>query len=216
MVNVLVLCDDFWHPAEVIQKGLKSLDGGEFRLDFVMAAKDILTPARIAEYQVIVCAKANQFSSSNPNPWFDEGVNEVMPRDFEAYLRQGGGFLALHAGNNGKKDEPYADFVGNYFVKHPPRCTVNLRVVAEHPITKGISDFCLRDEHYEIVLTAADAEVILRSSSEKGGDQVAGYVRSIGKGRLAALTPGHILDNYYDEHYIALIRSAIRWCAGKI
>jgi hypothetical protein len=54
MLNVLVLCDDLWHPAEVVKMGIGPMQGEEFRFDFVMAAKDILTPQRIAQYPVII------------------------------------------------------------------------------------------------------------------------------------------------------------------
>lgn len=50
MKNILVLCDDLWHPAEVIQKGIAPLEGDAYHFDFVMAAKDILTPELIREY----------------------------------------------------------------------------------------------------------------------------------------------------------------------
>ena len=44
MTNVLVICDDVWHPGEVIMRGLKGVGEGKITFDFVMDAKDILTP----------------------------------------------------------------------------------------------------------------------------------------------------------------------------
>ena len=55
MEKVLVICDDLWHPAEVIEKGLAARTDGRFSFDIVKAAKDILTPERIAKYRLIVC-----------------------------------------------------------------------------------------------------------------------------------------------------------------
>ena len=43
LMKILVLCDDVWHPAEVIEKGIASLHTKEYKFDFVKAAKDILT-----------------------------------------------------------------------------------------------------------------------------------------------------------------------------
>ena len=55
MERVLVICDDLWHPAEVVEKGLEARKDSRFIFDVVKAAKDILTPERIARYRVIVC-----------------------------------------------------------------------------------------------------------------------------------------------------------------
>ena len=92
MENVLVLCDDLWHPAEVIEKGLAARQDQRFHFDIVKAAKDILTPERIARYRLIVCCKSNSVIAANNAPWYEPGVTEVCPAEFEAYIRAGGGF----------------------------------------------------------------------------------------------------------------------------
>lgn len=43
MEKILLICDDIWHPAEVIEKGLLPLICDRFEVDVVKAAKDILT-----------------------------------------------------------------------------------------------------------------------------------------------------------------------------
>lgn len=45
MKRILALCDDVWHPAEVIEKGILPLAADRYHFEFVKAAKDILTPA---------------------------------------------------------------------------------------------------------------------------------------------------------------------------
>jgi type 1 glutamine amidotransferase len=215
LTNVLVLCDCPWHPAEVVQLGLAPLEGDEFHFVFVKDAKDILTPERIAQYRLIMCLKGDAITEANANPWFEEGVTEVMPKDFEDYIRAGGGFLAIHAGTLGKKDTPYGNLVGCTFNGHPPRCQVNVKITGKHPIVDGVGDFSIRDEHYDVTIEASDAEELFRTYSETGGEQVAGWVRYMGKGRLAALTPGHNLDVFYNESYKKIIINAMRWCLQK-
>ncbi len=39
MTNILVLCDCPWHPAEVIQMGLKFLEGEDYNLTYIKDAK---------------------------------------------------------------------------------------------------------------------------------------------------------------------------------
>lgn len=216
MKNVLVLCDSPWHPAEVIELGLAPLEGDEFHFVFVKAAKDILTPERIAEFPLILCCKGDQVTEANANPWFEDTVTEVGPKEFEDYIRAGGGFIAIHAGTIGKENTPYSDLVGCVFHGHPLRCSVDVKITDAHPVTEAVSpSFSIRDEHYQTEVTASDAQVLFRTTSESGGDQPAGYVREIGEGRLCALTPGHCVDVWYHPDYQKLLINAMRWCMQK-
>ena len=54
MDKVLVLCDDRWHPAEVVEKGLASLAGEDYQFDIITNAKEILTPEMLSSYQLIL------------------------------------------------------------------------------------------------------------------------------------------------------------------
>ncbi len=212
-MKVLVICDDLWHPAEVIEKGLAAWGDPRFQFDIVKAAKDILTPERIAGYPVILCCKGDSVTSANNAPWFEDGVTEVRPAEFEEYVRAGGGFVSLHASNTARAGSPMAAFVGNSFVGHPPRCGVEMEVTGEHPVTAGVEPFHIRDEHYELALCAPDAEVFLHSQSSTGGRQVAGYSRQMGEGRLCVLTPGHTLDVWLHPQFLRLLGNALAWCA---
>ena len=99
-MKILVLCDDKWHPAEVVEKGMAFLTEEGFELDFVKDAKDILTPEMLRRYPLIVNAKGNVLNCGNDAPWFDNGVTEVGPKELKNYVEQGGGFLSIHSGNS--------------------------------------------------------------------------------------------------------------------
>lgn len=215
-MNVLVLCDDIWHPGEVLKRGLKPL-GDEFALDFVSSPKDILTDGFLRRYDVVVNARGNSHSAANSGaPWFEPGVTAVMPEDLRRYVEEGHGFLALHAGNTSHRPHPMAEFIGNDFIRHPPQCAVTVRPAGTHPVTAGIEPFTVRDEHYMIDVFAPDAEVILTSTSDtEAGTQTAGYVRAMGRGRFCCLTPGHNLAVYENEQVQKLLKQALRWCAGE-
>ena len=215
MERILVLCDDLWHPAEIIEKGLAAREDKRFVFDVVKAAKDVLTPSRIAKYRLIICCKSNSVTAANNAPWFEPGVTEVCPKEFEAYIRAGGGFLAVHSGlaYNRERNTEYVDLVGSMFLGHPPRCGVQLqRTKKEHPILEGIGDFEIRDEHYNMEMTCTDADIFMESVSEKGGTQPAGYTRLLGEGRLCALTPGHTLDVWENEQFMRMFTNAMEWC----
>ena len=95
MERVLVLCDDLWHPAEVIEKGFARMEGEAYHFDFIMAVKDILTPELLDQYPVVINCKSNNVIAANTEPWFEEGVTEVCPQQFRDYVEQGGGFISI-------------------------------------------------------------------------------------------------------------------------
>lgn len=225
MKKILVLCDDVWHPAEVIERGLASFEKNmrtgskspDYKFDFVKAAKDILTPEYIQQYPLIICCKSNNVIAANSAPWFENTVTEVMGGEFREFVENGGGFLSIHSGNvfmgNGDGVEEYCEFVGNRFITHPLRCEVLLEKIKSHPITEGVADsFTVRDEHYKLELLAEDADIFLSSSSKEGGTEPAGYTRTFGKGRLCVLTPGHTLSVWENEEFQKILKNAIEWC----
>lgn len=213
-IPVLVLCDDLWHPAEVIERGLAALPQEKYAFSVVKTVKDILTPARLAAYPMTICCKSNCVNQANPAPWFEPGVTEVMPEDFEQYIRQGYGFLAIHSGLVYRDDmcPAMSRLLGSAFHGHPPRCEVHWQPAQpEHPIVRDVQPFSCRDEHYQITLTCNE-KPFLTSTSPSGGTQPAGFARSLGAGRLCALTPGHTLDVWEHPMFQRLLLNAMAWC----
>ncbi len=226
-IKVLFLAGDYWHPVEIVRRGLSSfrdlLSG--IQTDVVEDAKDILTPEMLRQYDVCVCAKANEITAANRNPWFEAGVTEVTPQTFRSWISEGHGFLSLHAGNSffaEDKGDPvfdgpnrdYIELVGNSFKNHPPRCPVTYTPLREHPVLRGVSAFTVRDEHYQLENLSDDRDVFLVSTSDTGLKQPAGYERVIGKGRLVVLTPGHTLAVWQNTDFQLMLSNALRYLAG--
>jgi len=211
---VLVLCDDYWHPAEVIQRGFGSFKQDEYSFDFITDPKDMLTPEMLKSYPVIANCKSDMINSANKSPWFEPGIAEVGVEEFDAYIREGGGFLSLHSANTASEKTGYGALVGNIFFGHPPRCQIEVKINGSHPIVEGISDFSIRDEHYQIECFAENAVLLYQSVSENGGTQTGAYVKEHGKGRICVITNGHILSVWQHPSFERLILNALRWCAG--
>ena len=218
-MNVLLLCDDTWHPAEIIERGLNAMDREEMTFYVVKTAKDILTPEYVRRYDVLVNCHGSSINASNSAPWFEKGVTEFGPEEFRDYVAQGGGLVAVHSGltvaSETAPQPAYTEAVGSYFVSHPPREMTHVRVTAENEITRGVGDFSERDEHYQIRITANDIEPFLETASEHGGVTISGYRRYFGRGRVAALTPGHTLAVWTNPEFQKLLKNTIRWAAGK-
>ena len=220
-MKVLVICDDIWHPGEVIARGLKPLEEKGYELDIVMAAKDILTKDMLYNYEVIINAKGNAHSPANAkSPWFEDGVTAVMPEDFREYIEEGHGFIALHSGNTYHPEtrKDMVDLIGNSFIRHPKQCPITAYAVKDHPIISGIEPFTFRDEHYMIQLyNEEELDIFMETKSDtEAGVQPAGYTKQVGKGRLVVLTPGHNCAVLLHPSYQKILANAIEYAAGKL
>lgn len=226
--KILVICDDVWHPAEVIEKGFGMLEGEDYSFDYVKDAKDILTEKMLARYPVIAICKSNNVVSSNGEPWFEDTVTEVGPREFKCYMEQGGSILAIHSGTAYSRrfakdgelfevpNELYLELLGTEFTGHPLRCPVHFHITAPcHPIMRGAADFTERDEHYQMIMRCDDAEILMESSSDSGQTVPAGYIRRFGKGNLIVLTPGHTLAVWENENWQKILANALDWCTKE-
>ncbi len=224
MKKILVLCDDYWHPGEVVERGMRSIRQERYSFDFVRDARDILTCNFIAGFPAIIVSKGNQINGSNVTPWFEDEVVEVNPEQFLEYVEKGGSLILIHSGvaytenliqkeeNFRRPNKAWMDMMGCMFQGHPCRCPVTLQVQnVAHPIMKGVENFTERDEHYMIKIKAEDAEILFQTMSDLGGIQTAGFVRNCGKGRIIVLTPGHTLDVWSNPNYQRIIMNALDW-----
>ena len=223
MKKVLVICDDIWHPAEVIEAGFSLLKKKDYVFDFVKTAKDILTPEMIAEYPVIFCCKGNAINAANSEPWFEDTVTEVGPEELASYVENGGTFVVLHAGSavdpswvhrEEKFQKParaYQELIGCTFHGHPLRCPVCERPVnPDHPIMRGVESFTERDEHYMIKITAEDVTMLFETDSVPGGSGVpGGFLFKRGAGQVIVLTPGHTLSVWKNVNFRKILENLL-------
>ena len=92
-MNVLVLCDDYWHPARVPREGLGALTGSEFTFDWIENAHD-WSAERMMAYPLVILTKSNNVSAADKTNWMTDTVQTA----FADYVREGNGLLAIHSG----------------------------------------------------------------------------------------------------------------------
>lgn len=209
-MKVQVLCDDAWHPAGLIQRGLQPLAdiGAEF--DFVANADD-WSPDSLNNFSVIIVAKGNHVSSTNQVPWLKNDNQSA----FRKFVRNGGGLFAVHGGTGYRDIGEMRALCGGALLDHPDPCLVTVEPRPGHALTQGVEPFSELDEHYRMVLDDPRANVFLRSRS-RYGEQPAGWTRTEGSGRVCVLTPGHNSEVWRNAGFQILLRNGLRWLAKQI
>ena len=202
------MCDDAWHPAEVLQRGFGLLADSTFAFEFVKHGAN-WSPAVMNEFPLVVVGKANHLCSTDQRPWLAGGSQSAFPQ----FVQGGGGLVLVHAGTCYKELSEMRAVIGGAFLQHPDQCPVTVEPKAGHPLTADVSKFTVSDEHYFMALDDPQADVFLHSRSEHGV-QPAGWTRTAtGGGRVCALTPGHNLEVWLHPEFQKLLLNALRWTA---
>jgi type 1 glutamine amidotransferase len=210
--RVLVLCDDKWHPARVVRAGVEALGTEDFTFDVIENGHE-WSAERMAQYPLVLLAKANQVSAVEDVPWITPDVEEA----FLKYVRSGGGLLAVHSGTVVRELPALKRLLGGAFVQHPPQCEVTVTPQGYHPITVNVEPFSVKDEHYfmETDELYSYAHAFLTTTSDHGA-QSGGWLREEGAGRVCVLTPGHNVEVWLHPEFQTLLRNALLWCAGEL
>jgi type 1 glutamine amidotransferase len=225
-MRVLIFCDDYWHPGQVIIDGTAPLAQQGFQFDVIKNAND-LSPDKLKDYPVVLLSKSDNVSQEDKQPW----KTQEMQKAFVDYVEGGGGLLVTHSGTVcGQNTEALDNLVGCRFNGHPNNCPVTVQPIRKHPVTEGVGMFCEVDEHYMIEVTAQNAEILMASYSPAQGEESkreedpyhntqaaiypCGYVRTQGKGRVCVLTPGHLLPVWLNPQFQKTLTNALKWTSG--
>jgi type 1 glutamine amidotransferase len=208
-MKVLVLCDDYWHPARTPREGLQALTGSEFAFDWIEDARD-WSPEIMRAYPLVILTKSNNISAGDQTGWMTDNVQAV----FVEFVRRGGGSLAIHSGTAEYEEKRVLrSLLGGVFAHHPEQCPVTIQPRAGHPLTAGSASFTVQDEHYFMALDDTQADVFVTTTSQYG-EQPGGWRRVEGSGRVVVLTPGHNIQVWLHPSFRALLLNALRWCGN--
>jgi type 1 glutamine amidotransferase len=206
-MRVLVVCDDYYHPARTARSGLAPLEGSDLAFDWIENAGD-WSAERMAGYPVVLMTKSDNVSAADRDPWITEAVQQA----FVDYVRQGNGLLVIHSGAADLDRKPVIrGLLGGAFITHPPQCPVTVEPRPGHPLTVGSAPFTLVDEHYYMALDDAHADLFMTTTSEHG-TRAGGWTRTEGAGRVCVLSPGHNVPVWIHPSFQALLRNALQWC----
>jgi type 1 glutamine amidotransferase len=181
----------------------------------------MFTTGKLSRYKVIV------FNNTN-NEIFD---NEDQKNAFQAFVRNGGGFVGLHSATGSMRKWPWFwDLIGGSFARHPKMqpFTVIVKDPADSSTKHLPATFEWTDEFYFMkevpkgvhVLLAGDLTRLQDPAKEKSaGGQKEWYPlawkHEFEGGRSWYTALGHKIEHYSDPKLTQHILGGIRWAMGQ-
>ncbi|MGC4998206.1 ThuA domain-containing protein [Streptomyces sp. DT195] len=153
-------------------------------------------------------------------------LNPAQQRAFEGYIRQGGGYVGVHAAADTEYDWPfYGGLAGAYFASHP--AIQPATVVVEdhaHPATADLPGRWERtDEWYNYRSDPRERAHVLASLDEStysggtmNGDHPIAWCQEYQGGRAFYTGGGHTRESYADPAFRAHLLGGLRWATGAV
>jgi uncharacterized protein len=155
-------------------------------------------------------------------------ISNEAETNFLAFLNTGKGLVVLHHAIASYQAWPeYTRIIGaRYYLEkttvvgtEKARSTYqhdlhfNIHVVTPtHPVTRGVKDFEIHDEVYNLFDVANDVQPLL-TTTEPQSNKIIGWAKTYGPGRVVYLQSGHDHFAYENPNYQQLLKQAIRWAA---
>jgi type 1 glutamine amidotransferase len=168
-------------------------------------------------------------------------MTTIADAEFEglrAAVEAGTGLAGWHGGiaDSYRNNADYLQMIGGQFAAHPgkapeertgeqpdnylPHTITMLPAAADHPITRGISDFELTTEQYWVLHDDYNDVLATTTQAVRPWDpwnrpitSPAIWTRQWGKGRIFVSTPGHHVDILEDTNVRTIIERGLLWAA---
>lgn len=152
-------------------------------------------------------------------------LNAEQQTAFEQYIKQGGGFVGVHAASDTEYDWPwYGNLVGAYFKSHPSKQQeANLEVVDRNFIaTKHLPATWRRlDEWYNYKWIADGLHVLIKideksyTGGENGDNHPMAWYHSYDGGRAFYTALGHTDASYSEPLFLQHLLGGIKYAMGE-
>jgi type 1 glutamine amidotransferase len=192
-----------------INAGVKAIEklGAEhgFAVDVTEDAA-VFAPDRLASYEVVV---------------FNNTTGDILDQNqeaaFEAYIRNGGGFVGIHAATDTEYDWTwYGKLVGARFKGHGPVQPATLQPDdRSHPSTRHLpSSWTRNDEWYTFNDMVPDLHVLVRLREPDGSARPIAWCRDFEGGRSWYTAGGHTDETFTEPLFVEHLLGGIRWATG--
>jgi type 1 glutamine amidotransferase len=185
------------------------------------------------QFEVDATEDAGQFTNANLGRYkavvflstTGDVLNEQQQAAFMAYIRNGGGFVGIHAAADTEHGWPwYGELVGAFFASHPAPAQARIRVEErDHPSTRALPDPWNRfDEWYDfqqnprsrgvtVLLTLDEASY---SGGQMGSDHPIAWYHEYDGGRAWYTAGGHTDESFSEPAFLEHLLGGIRYAAG--
>ena len=201
---------------------LEKICAGEGIKSDVSDDPSVFTPENLKRYDAII------FSNSN-NEGFD---TQEQKKAFQAYIRSGGGFMAIHSANATEREWPwYWAMVGGKFIRHAPHQEFDVVLTdPDHPSTSHLlARWTIKDEFYYSNQLNPDIHVLLSADmttvEDEGKDEYPGetfglqfplaWCHQFEGGRQFYTALGHDPWFYEDPLFVEHLRGGLLWVMPK-
>lgn len=157
-------------------------------------------------------------------------ITDEAKGDFLAWLKAGKGLVVLHHAIASYQQWPeYSKIIGAHYYlekatvdgvdkarstyKHGMHFKIKV-LDPNHPVTRGITDFEILDETYNLFDVAKDVHPLL-TTDEPESARLIGWAKTYGPARVVYLQSGHDHFAYENPSYQQILRQAIRWTANR-
>ena len=181
-------------------------------------AHPLLRPEAAKNYDVLVAYDMHQ------------EISDEAKADLLAWLNAGKGFVVLHHAIASYQAWPeYTKIIGAHYYleatnvngvakarstyQHGVHFTIHV-VDPKHPVTRGIKDFEILDETYNLFDVASDVHPLL-TTQEPLSNKVIAWAKTYGPARVVYLQSGHDHFAYENPNYQQILKQAIRWTAKR-
>jgi type 1 glutamine amidotransferase len=154
---------------------------------------------------------------------------EMTPKQrqsLRAFVERGGGIVALHHAIAGRTGWPWwwKEVIGGRYLTQPeggrPASTYRhdeelaVSVVAQHPVTAGVTSFRIIDETYKGMWISPEVTPLLTTDNPTSDGPVA-WIGPFSKARIVFVQLGHGREAHLHPAFRRLVRNAVLWTAGR-
>ena len=217
--RVLVFSHSTGYRHNSIESGVAAFRAMGVRRGFdVVASEDpnVFDRERLKDIDAIVLL-SNTTKPDNPSSEWFVGARRAA---LQAFVRQGGGVLAIHAAADSHYHWPwYGRMIGGRFKSHPPGTpTGEVKIVEpRHPVARGLPSPRLRtDEWYffrdRSFSGRAVATLDPASIGMKPGSSVpVAWAHEFEGGRVAYTAMGHTAESFAEPWFLQHLENALDW-----
>jgi type 1 glutamine amidotransferase len=194
-----------------------------------MATTPFTSTEALSQYATIMFASPVDGTNSQ-NPASPRTLDDAELAAFQGYIRQGGGFVGLHAATDEMHAVPwFSELTGGSarFRNHPAQQTATMVVESpNHPSTTMLPKEWVRfDEWYNFtsnpredvhVLITLDESTYNPGSGAMGADHPIAWCHNFEGGRSWYEGAGHVDSSYSDPVFLEHLLGGIEWTAGVV